>query len=534
LGSIFRGGKFKIKIKNIFFILPDHRRYSGNFSTFLLPGLSPTHIGTLIIGEMLRKRGYYVKIFDEKIAPVLISQIKGVDIVGISISTVSALRGYELAYQIRKILKIPVVIGGVHATLNTEEALKWGDFVIRNEGEYTMLELVESLENGGNLDDILGLSFHHNGESYNNPQRPFIKDLDALPYPNWDLIENMHRYLNTPINYMVHFTQVTRGCPFNCSFCSVTPTFGKPLRYRSVENVIGELKSMRKPTQKLLFFYDDNLVANKKYVKELLSAMIEEDCVPLGWHSQMRADASEDDDLMDLMHLTKCRLATFGFESINPQTLKYIKKGQTVDLIKSCVEKMHDKKILINGFFVFGSDNDNTQIIHDTVKFAVDKKIDFAAFMPLTPFPGTPFFEEITAQNRIFTKNWELYDVQHVVYYPELMTPLELYMECLNAYKNFYHPRTWARKKFNKFIFTFHGWSLRCQLLYRKELIANKTYLQFLKSLPPYDPDIKANIPEFRFEAERPTLHDIWSNRYFKILWRKLTRGKQGKGALPN
>ena len=84
-----------VSIKNIFFILPDHNRYSGNFSTFLIPGLSPTHIGTLIIGEMLRKKGYRVKVFDEKIAPVNIKYIKDADIVGISISTVSALRGYE-------------------------------------------------------------------------------------------------------------------------------------------------------------------------------------------------------------------------------------------------------------------------------------------------------------------------------------------------------------------------------------------------------------------------------------------------------
>lgn len=518
-------------MKYIFFVLPDHRRYSGNFSTFLLPGLSPTHIGTLIIGEMLRRRGYRVKVFDEKITPVNVNQLKGADLVGISISTVDALRGYELAYQIRKVLKIPVVIGGVHATLNTEEALKWGDFVIRNEGEYTMLELIDALENGGGFEDILGLSYHQNGTSYNNPQRPFIKNLDALPYPNWDLIENMNSFLQTPLNQFVYFTQVTRGCTSNCNFCSVTPAFGRSLRHRSVENVIGELKSNRKQTQKVLFFYDDNLVANKKYIKNLLSAMIDNDCVPLGWHSQMRADASEDDELMELMEKTKCRLATFGFESVNPQTLDSIQKGQTVELIESCVEKMHDKKILINGFFVLGSDEDDVETIHQTVNFAFDKKIDFAAFMPLTPFPGTPFFEEI--KDRIFTKNWELYDVQHAVYYPKQMTPFELYKECLKAYRSFYHPISWLRKKYNLFIFANFGWTLRCRLLYHKELIANKNYINFLESLPPFDPDKKIQISDFNFKNERHSLHYLFSNRYFKNYWSKLTRRKQKSGAKP-
>ncbi|MHA1147920.1 MAG: B12-binding domain-containing radical SAM protein [Promethearchaeota archaeon] len=518
--------------KRIFFILPDHRRYSGNFSTFILPGLSPTHIGTLIIGEMLRKRGYTVKIFDEKIFPVSLNHLKDADVVGISISTISALRGYELAFNIRKTLKIPVVIGGVHATLNTEEALKWANFVVRNEGEYTMLELMETFDNGKNFDDILGLSFKTNGEIYHNPQRPFIKDLDQLPYPNWNLIENMYRYLQTPLNNFVYFTQVTRGCPFNCSFCSVTPSFGKPLRFRSVENVILELKSLPKQTQKLLFFYDDNFVANKKYTKELLTAMIENDCVPYAWHSQMRADASEDDELMNLMAQTNCKLATFGFESVNPMTLKAIKKGQTIDLIENCVEKMHDKKILINGFFVLGSDEDTLKNINDTVQFALEKKIDFAAFMPLTPFPGTPFYEEM--KDRIFTKNWELYDVQHVVYYPKNMTPLELYLGCLDAYKSFYHPRTYAQKKFSQFIFAFYGWSLRCQLLYKKELIANKKYIEFLNLLPPKEQFNPELIEEFKYVNEKPILHHIFSNRFFKIYWRKIIRGKQKKGAAPN
>lgn len=473
---------------------------------------------------MLRERGYEVKIFDEKIFPVSIDHMRGADVVGISISTVSALRGYELAFKIQKNLKIPVVLGGVHATLNTEEALKWSNFVIRNEGEHTMLELIEALEDGKKFDDILGLSFKTNGEIYHNPQRPFIKDLDVLPYPNWNLIVNMHRYLQTPLNNFIYFTQVTRGCPFNCSFCSVTPTFGKPLRFRSVENVIRELKSLPKQTQKLLFFYDDNLVANKRYTKELLSAMIENDCIPYAWHSQMRADASEDEELMELMDQTKCRLATFGFESVNPLTLKAVKKGQTVELIESCVEKMHEKKILINGFFVMGSDEDKIDTIQDTVQFALDQKIDFAAFMPLTPFPGTPFFEEM--EDRIFTKNWELYDVQHAVYYPKHMTPLELYKGCLQAYQSFYHPRTYARKKFNPYIFAFYGWSLRCQLLYRKELIANKHYIKFLKSLPMVEEFKYHPRNEFRYVDERPIVHHIFSNRYFKKYWRHLIQEK--------
>jgi radical SAM superfamily enzyme YgiQ (UPF0313 family) len=248
------------KFNNIKFILPDQNRFSANFSTFEVGGLRLPHLGFLIIGEMLRKRGYRVEIFEEKINPINMADIEGADIVGISIQTITAVRGYQLADQIRKQLKIPVVVGGTHATLNTEEAVEYADYVVRNEGEYTFLELIESLENNIPPDDVLGLSFKRDGEIYQNSTRPFIEDLDTIPYPNWSLIKGMFKTDETILNSLVYPLQITRGCPFNCTFCSVTPTFGKKFRIRSIESVIDELKTNKKKSQKFLFFYDDNIV----------------------------------------------------------------------------------------------------------------------------------------------------------------------------------------------------------------------------------------------------------------------------------
>jgi len=486
------------------------------------------------MGEMLRRKGYHVKVFEEKINPVKLSQLKDADLIGISIQTITANRGYELAYQIRKRLKIPVVIGGVHATLNTEEALKWADFVIRNEGEYAMMELVEAFEEGGGFDEILGLSYRSGGEKYINPQRPFIKNLDEVPYPNWGLIENMNRSLSTPLNYFLHITQVSRGCPFNCTFCSITPTFGKPFRYRSIDNVIDEMKNKRKPHRDFVMYYDDNFVANRKYAKELMSAMIDNDCVPSAWHSQMRADASEDEELMELLEATNCTIATFGFESINPKTLKNLQKGQDINLIESCIEKFHDRGVFVNGFFVFGGPDDTVETVRQTAQFAIDKNIDFVGFMPLTPFPGTPFFKEI--ENQIFSQNWELYDVQHVVYYPKQMTPLELYQESLNAYAKFYRPglRHFKRKKgAGIFNLIFYLWPMRAKFLNWKEKMANRNYIKYLNSLPPFDPDKKIPIPEFSFEDDRPILHNLLSNKYLRSFFAKISGKKQVQDYYP-
>ena len=496
-------------MKKITFILPDQNRFSGNFSTLVIPGLKLPHIGLCIIGELLRRKGFDVQIIDEKVTPLITSDVMESDLIGISISTITAVKGYQLAEYYRKKLKIPVVIGGVHASLNPDEAVKHADYVIRNEGENTILELIECLENNLSKDDILGLSYKEGDEIYHNPKRTFISDLDSLPYPNWSLIKGMFDQKVTPMNFNVYPIQVTRGCPFNCTFCSVTPSFGKVCRHRTIESVIDELKTNKLPTQNYVFFYDDNLVGNKRYLKDLLAAIIENDITIHGWHSQMRADVSEDLELMELMQKTNCIIGTFGFESINPESLKTMKKDQDLDLIKHCIKSMHERQMAVNGFFVFGFESDTVETIRETVKFAQENLIDIAGFMPLTPFPGTALHDEMKDKDIIFSKYWELYDVQHVVYYPEKMSPYELYIESLKAYPRFYdikRKKLISKRKGTKFWNEiFSAWSLRSYQVYEYEYIANMRYMKYLKSLPE-KPDIE-RIPEYDPRKDTPTLH---------------------------
>ena len=276
-------------------------------------------------------------------------------------------------------------------------------------------------------------------------------------------------------------------------------------------------------SQGYYFFYDDNLVGNKKYMKELLKAFIDNDVVPYGWHSQMRADAALDSDLMELMQRTNCIAGTFGFESINDLALKNMQKSQDTDLIKTCVKTMHDYDILVNGFFVFGFDEDNVQTVRDTVEFAQNNYIDVAGFMPVTPFPGTVLGEEL--KPRTFSKNWELYDVQHVVYYPKKMTPFELYNETLKAYPRFYHPskrKLVDSKTKNRGLFfqVMEAWPARAFQLYGMSLMANRRYIRYLKSLPEEPTE---GIKDFLPENENMHLHNLLKIRYpmrnAKIVW---------------
>ena len=425
--------------KTIRLIYPQSGRYSGNLSTHKVTGFATSHSGLTILAQLLTNQGHDVKIYDERIAPIPLKYLTEADLVGISMQTVDAIKGYTIAAQVKE-KGIPVVIGGVHASLNPDEALNHADFVVRNEGEETFPELITEMDKAQpNFSKIPGLSYKINGVKNHNQPRPFIQDLDKVPFADFSLIDGWDRKLVNPLNRFVYFMQASRGCDFPCNFCSVTKAFGQRFRARSVDNVIEELKTKAHLHRQHLFFLDDSLACDTDYFKSLLDRMIVENLVPkLGWHSQMRVEAAFDNELLDLMRRSNCQAVTCGFESINPQTLKYMKKGQTPDKVRQAIRNLHRHEIMVIGFFVFGSDFDTVDTIRDTLNFVLEEGIDIAGFMPMTPFPGTPFHEEMDKQGRIVTKNWELYDVSHVVFYPELMTPLELFDGIYKCYYEFF------------------------------------------------------------------------------------------------
>ena len=179
--------------------------------------------------------------------------------------------------------RIPVIIGGSHVTFMAEEALGHADFVARGEGgEQTMLEIVDALEGRKQVADVAGISFRRNGETVHTRLHERCADLDTLPFPDLTLIEGHERLVNTPI-------MTSWGCPFDCTFCSVTAMFGKKYRFRSAESVIAEIKE-KNPSK--IFFYDDNMAANRKRLKRLLRMMIDEG-IEVRWGAQVRTDVGE-------------------------------------------------------------------------------------------------------------------------------------------------------------------------------------------------------------------------------------------------
>ena len=315
-----------------------------------------------------------------------------------------------------------------------DEALEHADFCVRGEGEETFPELIQAIEAGSGFESIRGLSYRIGGQSHHNPDRGLVRNLDALPFPDLSLIRGREKVTINPVI-------TSRGCPYDCNFCSVTPMFGRTCRHRSPESVIDEIQTL---PQGLVFFYDDNFAGNRKRTKTLLEMMVRKG-INRPICAQVRADVTRDKEMMRLLRMAKCWQVYVGFESASQETLQEFNKRQTVGEMADAVRIFHEHDILVHGMFVMGAENDNARTIRQTADFALKHKIDTVQFMVLTPLPGTAYYHELERQDRLLTRDWQLYDGHHVVYQPNRLSPYELQREAFRAMKRFYSLRECAR-----------------------------------------------------------------------------------------
>jgi anaerobic magnesium-protoporphyrin IX monomethyl ester cyclase len=365
-----------------------------------MPLLGPVYLGTI-----LKNRGHDVRIFIEDIQRPDYDNLDA-DVVGISILTSTAKRGYLIA---GKFPKEKVIIGGVHASLLPEESLEFCRQVVVGEAEEVICDIVE-----GKIKDkiVQGIP---------------VQDLDKLPYPDFSLIQGYK------VARSMMPVSTSRGCPFDCTFCSVTKVFGRKYRFRSALNVVQELKN-RKAAH--FFFCDDNFTAYPLRTHNLLKLMINEKI--RSWSCQVRCDVAKDEALLGLMAKAGCAVACVGFESVNEKTLVAYQKKQSLQDIISAIKNFHKKKIKVHGMFVLGGDDDNIKTVWDTLRFAIKQKIDTIQMSILTPFPGTKVHESLNKEKRIFSRDWSLYDGQHVVFHPKLLSPKQLQVNIISAYCRYY------------------------------------------------------------------------------------------------
>jgi radical SAM superfamily enzyme YgiQ (UPF0313 family) len=365
-------------------------------------------------------------------------------------------------------------MGGPHPTFMVEESLSYADYVVRGEGEETIVELIECLEKGLSLNTINGLSYktEENGIVH-NPDRKLINDLNSAPIPDFGLIDKWSK-----VNYIPIAT--SRGCPFACNFCSVIQIFGRKYRFKSIDRVIEEIKAISS-SKAHVFFVDDNFAADKMRTKELLQAMLDNN-IKIEWSAQVRTDIARDPEILRLMAETGCFMVYIGFESINPKTLSLYNKRQAVNDIDICVKMLKSHNINIHGMFVLGSDMDDIHTIRNTQRYAKKIGIESIQFMMLTPLPGTPVFNELQKQGRLIHKDWSKYDAHHAVFEPKLMTAFELHIETLKAMAKFYSWTLIFRNLLNRdFFYSLIG--LYGKKSTKKSISTGKKYLKHLSDM---------------------------------------------------
>ena len=347
-----------------------------------------------------------VSITDENISIVDVQ--KDVDLVGITTLTVTANRAYEIADSFRA-RGVKVVLGGIHASLLPEEAGQHADALVVGEAEEIWPTLIDDFKSN-NLKSI-----------YRQDKRP---SLENLPIMRRDLFDRSKYLAKNTI-----FT--TRGCPFDCAFCSVTTFFGRSYRCRPIAEILRELDTL--PTNEIIFFMDDNVAGNPKFAKELFRALIP---YRIKWVSQCSVTIAKDDELLKLAADSGCIDLFIGFESISTDSLASVgKKINVVEEYEDVISKIHSYGIAIHGFFIFGFDTDDEGVFERTVRFAQEMKLESAQFDLLTPYPGTKLYESMDKEGRLLHKDWSRYGYE-LVYEPKLMS-----QETLNKW----HGWTWRQ-----------------------------------------------------------------------------------------
>ncbi len=426
-------------------------------------------VGLATIAAVLHRNGYSCDLWIKPMTDAEKKNLANYDLVGIGSLSSTIREAYCLSDELKK-TGTPVVMGGPHVSFLPEEALNHCDYVVRGEGDETFLSLVKILEQGAIPNGLKGISYKNKDQSFQHNEKHDVVDFSKVPSPDFTLSPQIGTKDIPPI------VITSRGCPHDCSFCSVTPIFGRKYRFKSHEQVISELRPVQ---HKSVCFGDDNFCANPKRAKSLMREMIKKDAVPLRWSGQVCVSAASDNEMLELMEETRCRIVYVGIESVDPETLKTYGKAHTVDAVKKCVENLHKHNIGIHGMFVVDS-GDSPDAAKNIVDYAIETDIDTIQVFSITPFPGTRAYEE--NRNMILHDHWTQYDGMHVVVKPSKCSAYDMQMSIVNQMKRFYSlTRILTSYRKNR------GWRVKYRfggnLLVRKWIQENADYIESLKAV---------------------------------------------------
>ncbi|PUA34297.1 MAG: B12-binding domain-containing radical SAM protein [Candidatus Terraquivivens tikiterensis] len=406
-------------------------------------GVSSPPLGLAYIASMLRQN-HDVKIIDSNILNYTLEDVErelrgfNPDVVGITSVTPSIYEAYKVAEIAKKVNEgCTVVLGGPHATFTSIQTLKECkhiDVIVKGEGEETVRELVEKIERGAPLKEVKGITFRKQNEIIDTEPRPFVRNIDAIPFPSWDLLP-MHLYKFNGIKYATMLT--SRGCPFRCSFCSSSRLFGGYWRGRSPENVLEEIKILYdRYGIRNIEFLDDTFTFDQERAERICNEIIKEG-LDISWGASSRVDTLSK-ELVERMKKAGCWIVFLGIESGSQKILDAIGKRITLGQIKMAVKILKDAGIQVLGSFIIGFLEDTKETIKETIRFAKSLDLDYAEFSILTPYPGTPVYEYAKKNNMLLTEDWSKYTAVEPVLKIEGVSEKEVKALFQKAYITFY------------------------------------------------------------------------------------------------
>lgn len=361
-------------------------------------------------------------------------KIRHYNLIGITCMT----NTFKVVLNICKIAKknnIPTLLGGFHPTLvpNIIDEFDCIDMICRGEGDITFRELLE----GKPKHQILGLSYRENGIIIHNPDRPYIEDLNRLAFPRNDLVDpDPYHYIWVP----AWVCETSRGCPFKCNFCCVTQFHKGKYRTKTPERVIRELMRVP-PATKLVFFTDDNFSLQRKRVMRICELLEKTKLSKrLMFVCQSRVDdIANNPDMVEAMSKAGFICFFLGFESFKQLSLDNMQKQYTLDKVRKCIKLCHKNGIMVFGSFIIGNIGETVEDTWRTFKLMKELELDMMMTNPITPFPGTPLYEEALKKGWIPEDfRWEKWDISPVMNTPD-MTIDEIQNLLDESYRFFYN-----------------------------------------------------------------------------------------------
>jgi radical SAM superfamily enzyme YgiQ (UPF0313 family) len=331
------------------------------------------------------------------------------DLVGISCMTATARRAYQLGDMFRA-RGSTVVMGGIHPTVLPQEAIAHADAVVIGEAEGCWGTLVEDYRQG----------------RLQKFYRSDYPDLALAPLPRRNL--GIDRTVFNAVGL-----ETTRGCPYNCEFCSVTDFYGPHIRHRSIPQVVEDVK---RSGSKIFLITDDNVSGHPAYSKELFRAL-----APLGitWVGQSSIKLAKDPEMLDLCRRSGCLVLFFGLESVSASGMQSLRKSyQTIEETEEAIRIIQGNGIAFHPSIVFGLDTDTPSIFDDTLEFLHRNRIPSVTANVMTPYPGTRIHKRLQEEGRLISDDWFYYDHKSVVFRPKNMSPEDLMQGYRHVMKSFY------------------------------------------------------------------------------------------------